>query len=68
MLKDVARQFDASRPTVTRWRNGSNTPHAALHPAIYTWMLDEAKARLRRLDQAMTSPDNPQQPIEEKKA
>lgn len=48
--EEVAVRFRASRPTVTRWRNGSNTPHAALRPAVYEWLLTVAKARLNRFD------------------
>lgn len=48
--EEVAVRFRASRPTVTRWRNGSNAPHAALRPAVYEWLLAAAKARLHRFD------------------
>jgi hypothetical protein len=46
----VAVRFRASRPTITRWRNGSNAPHAALRPAVYEWLLAQTKGRLQRFD------------------
>jgi len=48
--EEVAVRFRASRPTVTRWRNGSNAPHAALRPAVYEWLLAATKGRLQRFD------------------
>jgi transcriptional regulator with XRE-family HTH domain len=49
--EEIAHKFGASRPTVTRWRNGANAPHAALHATVYRWLLSAAKARLRRVEQ-----------------
>jgi len=48
----IAGRFDASRPTITRWRNGTNAPHAALRPSVYEWMLEQAAGRLTRLKRA----------------
>lgn len=48
----IAERFDTSRPTVTRWRNGSNAPHPALRPAVYEWLLELAVARAARYERA----------------
>ena len=47
--EEIAQEYDASRPTITRWRNGTNAPHAALRPTIYAWLLELATSRLQRL-------------------
>ncbi len=36
--KDIAHEFGASRPTVTRWRNGKNAPHPAVRKVIFNWL------------------------------
>jgi len=38
--KDIARELDASRPTVTRWKNGNSSPHPLIRRHMY--------ARLKR--------------------
>ena len=50
-LKDieVARQFDMSRPSNTRWRNGRTVPHPAVRKHVYAWMR-------KRLAQALETP------------
>ena len=47
--KEIAREFDASRPTVTRWRNGDNAPHPSARKHIYGWMQKKAALGLRRI-------------------
>src|SRR5262245_13518882 len=47
--KEIAREFDASRPTVTRWRNGDNAPHPSARKHIYGWMEKKATLGLRRI-------------------
>ena len=49
----IAKRFGASRPTVTRWRDGSNAPHAALYKTVYTWLLSEANACMEHCTDAM---------------
>jgi len=44
MDKDIAREFRMSRPTVTRWRNGTNAPHPAMRKPIYSWLAQRAQA------------------------
>lgn len=44
--QQIAHQFGASRPTISRWRNGRNAPHAALRPTIYNWLLGKVRAQL----------------------
>lgn len=41
--RDVADEFDVSRPTVTRWRNGENSPHPAMRRPIYRWFIERAR-------------------------
>lgn|SRR5512138_58083 len=38
----VAHAFDASRPTIARWKNGCNLVHPALRPAILRWFQKQA--------------------------
>ena len=45
---EVARQFDVSRPTATRWRNGDNAPHPAMRKLIYGKLERRAQMALRR--------------------
>jgi predicted transcriptional regulator len=46
--EDCARLFDVSRPTVTRWRNGSTAPHHAMHRLLFDVLKKEAMKRLRQ--------------------
>jgi transcriptional regulator with XRE-family HTH domain len=48
---DVAREFGASRPTVTRWRNGTNAPHPAMRKHVYDLLERHANRTLKRLPQ-----------------
>ena len=43
--KDLALEFSASRPTVTRWRNGTNAPHPAMRKPIFQYL----QARLEKV-------------------
>lgn len=43
--KTIAHEFGASRPTVTRWRNGNNAPHPGFRKHIYTWLEVTANER-----------------------
>jgi hypothetical protein len=49
--KDVAREFGVSRPTVTRWRNGTNAPHPALRKHVYSWLQSRAQALHNRMQE-----------------
>lgn len=42
-----ARLFDVSRPTVTRWRNGTTAPHRAMRRLLSDVLMKEATKRLR---------------------
>lgn len=46
--EDCARLFDVSRPTVTRWRNGSTAPHRAMRRLLSDVLKKEATKRLRQ--------------------
>jgi len=46
--RDIAREFGVSRPTVTRWRNGSNAPHPALRKPVFTWLEQRTRLMIRR--------------------
>lgn len=43
-----ARLFDVSRPTVTRWRNGTTAPHRAMRRLLSDVLMKEATKRLRQ--------------------
>jgi len=45
--EDCARLFDVSRPTVTRWRNGSTVPHRAMRRLLSNVLKKETRKRLR---------------------
>ncbi len=47
--KEIAEHCSISRPSVTRWINGKNTPHPAMRPRIYRWLQRKATTRLRSL-------------------
>jgi hypothetical protein len=41
-VTEIALEFSASRPTVTRWRNAVNAPHPAMRASIYAFFLTKA--------------------------
>jgi len=43
-----ARLFDVSRPTVTRWRNGSTAPHRAMRRLLSDVLKKETTKRLKQ--------------------
>jgi len=43
-----ARLFDVSRPTVTRWRNGTTSPHRGMRQLLSYVLRKEAMKRLRQ--------------------
>ncbi len=50
--KDLAREFDVSRPTIVRWRNGNNAPHPAMRLPIFRELAKRARAQARRRQRA----------------
>lgn len=46
--KDIAHEFNVSRPTVTRWRNGTNAPHPLMRRPVYDRLQQRAQALRRR--------------------
>lgn len=46
--KDIARELDASRPTVNRWRSGATSPHPLLRRHIFARLKRRAVALLKR--------------------
>jgi hypothetical protein len=53
---DCAILFDVSRPTVTRWRNGSTAPHRAMRLPLCNVLKKKAGRRLKLLKQRETPP------------
>lgn len=47
--KDLARELDASRPTVNRWKNGKSSPHPLLRRHIYSRLSKRAAAVLKQI-------------------
>src|SRR5262245_31027488 len=45
--KDLSEEFGASRTTITRWRNGTNAPHAAMRRPVYAFLEERAKSLLK---------------------
>jgi predicted DNA-binding transcriptional regulator AlpA len=45
--REIADAFGVSRPTVSRWLDGSNFPHRAFRPLVVRWIQSKAKARAR---------------------
>lgn len=48
--KDFAREFNVSRPTITRWRNGDVAPHPALRKHVYEFLRSRAQLLLNRAE------------------
>ena len=48
--EDCARLFDVSRPTVTRWRNGSTAPHYIIYRPLCDILKKEALKRVWYID------------------
>lgn len=46
---DLADKLNVSRPTINRWSHGKNLPHRAVRRAIFDWVSEEIKRRLRDL-------------------
>ena len=47
---DFAEVVGVSRPTATRWKNGTAAPHPALRPAIYAALKKQAERTIRLLE------------------
>ncbi|HEY3399091.1 MAG TPA: hypothetical protein VGK03_00535 [Geothrix sp.] len=60
--KDLAHEFGASRPTISRWRNALNTPHPAMRKHIYAWMEKRARTVLRRIEKSKELPERAEKP------
>lgn len=41
--KDLGKELNVNRPTITRWRNGSNAPHPAMRRIVLDYILKKAK-------------------------
>lgn len=46
--KELAEEFGASRPTVTRWRNGQNAPHSASRRTVLDYLQQRAQQLSRK--------------------
>lgn len=51
--KDLAHQFNVSRPTVSRWRTGKNAPHPAMRTPIYSWLAKKATKAISSKDRIL---------------
>ena len=51
--EDLSRAFSISRPTITRWRNGSNAPHVALRRPVYDWLKKRVTTLIARDNQVV---------------
>lgn len=45
---DLSERFDASRPSVNRWRNGKTAPHPAVRQLVLRYLRDRTAALLHR--------------------
>lgn len=45
---DLAQYFGTSRTTVMRWKSGANAPHPAMRKHVFKWLMQRAKAFLRK--------------------
>lgn len=50
--EDCARLFDVSRPTITRWRNGSTAPSRVVRRLVSDVLKKQATKRLRMRSQS----------------
>jgi hypothetical protein len=46
--QDIAEAFSISRPSVTRWINGQNSPHPAIRPMIYEWLAAKSEEKAKQ--------------------
>lgn len=44
--KELAAKFGVSRSTITRWRNGTTTPHSAMRKPIYSFLVSKTNGRI----------------------
>lgn len=65
--KELAREFGASRPTVTRWRNGDNAPHPAMRKPVFDFLALRSQILIRRLrvasQQVQAAPQRVVEPV-----
>ena len=54
--ENCARLFDVSRPTVTRWRNGSTTPHHVMRRLLSDVLKKEATKRQKQRERRKIRP------------
>lgn len=45
---EVAREFDLSRPSVTRWRDGKAAPHPAMRRHVLAYLVGKIDRALRK--------------------
>jgi DNA-binding transcriptional regulator YiaG len=46
--RELARAFTISVPSVTRWRNGTSSPHSVMRPIVYKYLVDKTLEILKR--------------------
>lgn len=53
---EVAREFDMSRPSVNRWRNGNAAPHPRLRKQVIAYLARKAERVLQNYESEDDSP------------
>lgn len=46
--KDIAREFGASMPSVSRWKSGTNAPHPLLRVPVFEWLAQRTTVALHQ--------------------
>jgi len=54
--QEIADHFGVSRPTVSRWIEGSSAPHRAFRPVVVRWLDGKARARSRAGHETAVAP------------
>jgi hypothetical protein len=56
----LAKAFEVSTGTVSRWRAGKNAPHPRERPRVIAWMKEKIGERIRQLEEDIAPPDHSQ--------
>ncbi len=54
----MAKAFEVSTGTVSRWRTGKNAPHPRERPRIVDWTKERIRNRISELERELASPDD----------
>jgi hypothetical protein len=53
----LAKAFEVSTGTVSRWRAGKNAPHPRERPRVIAWIKEKIGDRIRQLEEELAPPD-----------